>query len=270
MNVFDLPVHPAADVFPMLPPDELDELAADIKANGLAHPIVVKAGQLIDGRNRREACRIAGVEPRTVELNGQDPVAFILSTNIARRHLTKGQRAMAVARATSEAIIGRPKKGSVTERFFGEISKSKISEARTVIAWAPEHVDAVVSGALGLGAAYVVAQGRKDEHQAPDRKLEALRATDPDLADKVIEGDLNLADAEAAARDRRQREREKRQGLYDGLKQVERWKFLFSGANAEYLVQTCRDHPDELSASTVLALIDDLCTMFDKLREELP
>ena len=31
-------------------------------------------------------------------LNGADPVAYILSANVARRNLTKGQRAMAVAR----------------------------------------------------------------------------------------------------------------------------------------------------------------------------
>jgi hypothetical protein len=30
--------------------------------------------------------------------NGHDPKAFILSSNIARRHMTAGQRAMAYAR----------------------------------------------------------------------------------------------------------------------------------------------------------------------------
>lgn len=49
----------------MLAEDELNELAADMKANGLIHPLVVKEGVLIDGRNRREACRIAGVPVST-------------------------------------------------------------------------------------------------------------------------------------------------------------------------------------------------------------
>ena len=46
-------------------------------------------------RNRLKACKLAGVEPRFEDLNGQDPAAFIVSANIERRHMTKGQRAMA-------------------------------------------------------------------------------------------------------------------------------------------------------------------------------
>jgi ParB-like chromosome segregation protein Spo0J len=57
-------VHPLADLFPMMEPDDLAALADDIKANGLQQPIVVDdAGVLIDGRNRLAACKRAGVEP---------------------------------------------------------------------------------------------------------------------------------------------------------------------------------------------------------------
>ncbi len=67
----ELAVHPVAALFPMLSDDELDELAADIKANGLRFPIVHdKEGKtLIDGHNRveglRDRWRQAGVpQPR--------------------------------------------------------------------------------------------------------------------------------------------------------------------------------------------------------------
>ncbi len=47
----------------MMTDDELAGLAADIKANGLIHPIVTDAaGVVIDGRNRLRACEIAGVD----------------------------------------------------------------------------------------------------------------------------------------------------------------------------------------------------------------
>jgi ParB-like chromosome segregation protein Spo0J len=57
------PVHQSADLFPIMTDEELADLAADIKANGLLHPIVVdKDGVLIDGRNRARPCEIAEVE----------------------------------------------------------------------------------------------------------------------------------------------------------------------------------------------------------------
>jgi ParB-like chromosome segregation protein Spo0J len=64
----------------MMPDDELRELAEDIRTNGLQQPIVVDAdGQLIDGRNRLVACKLVKVEQRFEKLNGQDPIAYIVS-----------------------------------------------------------------------------------------------------------------------------------------------------------------------------------------------
>jgi ParB-like chromosome segregation protein Spo0J len=67
-------VHPAADVFPMMSDEELDALGADIKANGLKHPIICQRVPyaddeaelpdeliLLDGRNRLEAIERAGL-----------------------------------------------------------------------------------------------------------------------------------------------------------------------------------------------------------------
>lgn len=54
---------------------------------------------IIDGRNRLAACELAKVEPRFERFAGKDIAAFIVATNINRRHLTKGQQAMATAQA---------------------------------------------------------------------------------------------------------------------------------------------------------------------------
>ena len=82
---------------------------------------------LIDGRNRRAACKVAGMEPTSRDLNGEDPTAFVLSANIHRRHMTKGQRAMAVAMIYPEPEKGgRGEKATVSVEnispFFGRLS----------------------------------------------------------------------------------------------------------------------------------------------------
>jgi hypothetical protein len=90
---FDLPDHPDASLFPMMPPDELDALAEDIKKHGQREPIYVHQGMVLDGRNRLKACRIAGVEPDFREWNGHgSPVDFVVSMNLHRRHLTSEQK----------------------------------------------------------------------------------------------------------------------------------------------------------------------------------
>jgi hypothetical protein len=62
---------------------------------------------LVDGRNRREACRRAGIVPHyTLLEDGEDLPARIISENVYRRHMTKGQRAMVVAMIHPEGEKG--------------------------------------------------------------------------------------------------------------------------------------------------------------------
>jgi hypothetical protein len=53
---------------------------------------------LIDGHNRARGCHSAGVAIRTVDYVGEDPLGFVLSTNLHRRHLVESQRALVAAR----------------------------------------------------------------------------------------------------------------------------------------------------------------------------
>lgn len=57
------PFHPLADLFPMMDETALAELAADIKAESQREPIYLWRDEIIDGRNRYKACKLAGVEP---------------------------------------------------------------------------------------------------------------------------------------------------------------------------------------------------------------
>ena len=84
--------HPACTVFPQLSDAELQDLADDIAVNGLRNPIVLWQGKILDGRNRYLACEIAEVEPRFTEFEGDDPIGWVISQNLHRRHLTASQR----------------------------------------------------------------------------------------------------------------------------------------------------------------------------------
>jgi hypothetical protein len=93
----EIGIHPAAAVFPRMTARELQELADDIKANGLHHPIVRdKDGINLDGRNRLAACQMAGVAPRFETYAGNDPVGFIISVNLKRRHLNASADAVRI------------------------------------------------------------------------------------------------------------------------------------------------------------------------------
>jgi ParB-like nuclease domain len=149
------PVHPIADLFPMMTDEELANLAADINANGLICPIVVdKDGVIIDGRNRARACEIAGIEPATVLFEGDDPRAYIIASNISRRHLTKAQQAMAVAMICPLPEKGGRGKKKTMDETSTLFSPKRLQLARTVLAHSPDLAQAVLAGSMFLDAAY--------------------------------------------------------------------------------------------------------------------
>jgi len=203
-------VHPIAALFPMLPADELKDLADDIAERGLLDPIVVDCasavldndgqvieGVILDGRNRYAACQIAGVTPQFAFYDSDDLDGFVLAVNIARRHMSKGQRAMVVAQAC--LVSKQPQREAGAQHG---VSASRIAQASTVIKHAPELVNLVVSGAISLDDAYADARARKAKAEEAERLLAQLRDGAPDLADQVIEGQLSAQEAFKAWRDR--------------------------------------------------------------------
>jgi hypothetical protein len=209
-------VHPAADLFPMLPDDELAELAADIGANGLIHPIVLDAdGRLIDGRNRLAACRAAGIEPTFTTLNGHDPIAYIISANVRHRHLTRSQQAMAVAMAKllDSNDLMRGEIAKITKDLG--VNQSLVSQAFVVAEYASDLGPEVMAKTVRLDVAYEEAKRRRDladsfperARREAEERLELL-AKAPELLLMVDDGTLTHTGAMAELRAREQRSRE--------------------------------------------------------------
>lgn len=223
-------VHPFAARFPMLPDDELDDLGADIRANGQLHPILLdRDGVLIDGRNRLAACRLEGIEPVFALFTG-NPVALIVSANVARRQMTKYQQAMARAVGLAEQgqrANGRWKRDALSEEST-DTGKQYLKRCGAVLDYDAERgttfADDVLTGALTLDDAYKsVMQARRAEQDAQDAAEHARQAAEernrvarqqhaelaagaPDLAQLVTTGHLTLEDARAAWDNRRREE----------------------------------------------------------------
>jgi hypothetical protein len=89
--------HEATAVF-LLDEEHLGELAGNIRDHGLQVPIEVFEGKIIDGRRRYLACHAAGVSPKYRDVQVDNPVAYVLSKNVHRRHLSPTQLGMCAAR----------------------------------------------------------------------------------------------------------------------------------------------------------------------------
>jgi hypothetical protein len=91
--------HPLANLFPLLEGEEFKALVADIKKNGLREKITLHEGRILEGRNRYRACKEGWINPEYRDLPpGMNPLDYVLSANLHRRHLSTSQRALIGAR----------------------------------------------------------------------------------------------------------------------------------------------------------------------------
>ena len=172
-------IHELANIFPMLDGEELKELCADIEKNGLAEPITVYEGKILDGRNRWTACQKLRIESKTIEYTGNDPLAFVLSKNLHRRHLTTSQRAM-IAERVATFGKGRPQKNTENSVFSQKetakqfkVSEDSIQQARKVRTKAvPEVAKAVETGKLPVSAAAKLADAPPEEQREAIARVE--------------------------------------------------------------------------------------------------
>lgn len=135
------PVHAIAKLFPPMSEAAFADLVEDIRAHGLREPITLFKGQIVDGVHRERACRDLGIEVATREYDGREEglVAFVVSANLHRRHLTESQRAMVMEKVVAKGTRRDPKDRvqSATISYeeasrLGNIGATSIKRARVV------------------------------------------------------------------------------------------------------------------------------------------
>jgi ParB-like chromosome segregation protein Spo0J len=168
--------HPLAAIFPLMGAADLDALAADIEANGQQDAVWLFEGRILDGRNRYRACDRVGVEPKFRNYEGSDPLGFVISKNLHRRHLTESQRAMVAANIAGwkkgdnqHTAGGSANLPTLTQSQAAEqvsVSDRSVRDAVKVKATGvPELVKAVESGDVSVSAAAEVAKLPKAEQR---------------------------------------------------------------------------------------------------------
>ena len=190
MTTFDF--HPLANIFPLVEGAEFDEFVADIRQHGLHEPTIVYEDKILDGRNRYRACLSAGIEPKFTVYQGDDPVAFVVSLNLRRRHLDESQRAMVAAKLATlrdgqraDFVEGLPIGRASALLNVGERS---IARAREVMSrGATELVRAVEHGRVSVSAAADIAtQPIQEQREIVARgEREILRAAQEIRAKRV-------------------------------------------------------------------------------------
>jgi len=229
----DLQFHEIANIFPLLPDEDLQQLADDIRLYGQREPIVLFEGKILDGRNRYKACLFAGVIPQTREFDGDkiDALAFVWSTNVHRRHLNSGAMGVASAkrekldeeyRKAVEAIAdaqskgGRPKKDEKPPQIIVEVNRSE------------RETDHKLAKANGTNRTYL-----NDARKVLEKR--------PDLAEKVLAQEITLPQAKAEIK--RDEKREEMEAAAARIQQHESDRPMWSILNVDVIdgLESVRD-----------------------------
>ena len=275
----NLEPHHLANLFPMMDDADFDELVRDIERVGQREPIVLLDNKILDGRNRLKACLQLGLVPKFKEYHGSDPIGFVVSLNLKRRHLTTSQRAMVAARIANLAVgsnqhAHRLKQDNLTGEEFSppmtvtaktmKIDRKTGQAAKTVLASGhPDLVAAVDGGEISVSAAaviakeplevqrYVVTPSQEKELSTALKRLQNAKAQDAE-ADKFVPPDP-LSEDEKAERER-----------IFGTREVR--SFLSKVLTTSELVPTL-PAPEELARSVPAAMENIITENINAMRE---
>jgi len=172
--------HELALLVPRPNAEDRERLRNDIAAHGLIDPIVLFHNKILDGVTREELCDELGIKPRYTQYKETEAEAatFVFAKNVARRHLTPGQKAMLAAKLLpvfeKAAKARQGKRTDLDGNIPAKSPESSHTEARTQ-----------AGNAVGVRPRSVSTAKR-------------LKKERPDLAEKVEAGTMTLGAADEA------------------------------------------------------------------------
>ena len=248
--------HPLSRAFPGMAEEEFQDLVNDINSHGQREPGVLYEGKVLDGWHRYLACEKAGIPFAHEELEGLDPVAYVVLKNLRRRHLNASQRAAAMVACSRWAPASRPQKDAAAAPFSTvlEMAKGADVSPRTITQAKKAHQaglgEAVKEGKLSAERAAELADLPDEKraralqgHDAPPKaktrreNVGALHARIAELEAERDKARASLADMEdiAKATDAVEQKEEYRQirALQAELTEVKRRRDELMNENAE-------------------------------------
>lgn len=206
--------HPLSAAFPAMSADDFQALKDSINEVGVLNPITVFEGMVIDGWHRYTAANELGMDCPVVELGDVDPRDFVLAQNKARRHVTQAQLAIATTTVYAWRPVGNPAlsnsapgaelKTTKELAVSAGVSERTIEQAKAVqTKAAPEVVEAVKAGEIGLKKAAAIAKLPKEEQAAAIHKTapKAVPEAPPAPANHELEEAVSTINELAAEND---------------------------------------------------------------------
>ena len=218
------PMYKVWDIVKEYPPIEdtpndpaWQNFLSDIRLNGLQNPIILWQGAVVDGFHRLRACGQIGITPTFLDLGdiSEDEMRTrVASYNFHRRHLTADQKAVIAARAT----LVRPT--NVNRYILQKQIEAKARQEQVAMYAEDGLTNKEIAEEVGVTVRQVqqdkkeIREGSLDE-PLPDintltvdeaaakyqvntdyiSKARQVQEADPDLADAVVKGQVNLNDA---------------------------------------------------------------------------
>jgi len=208
--------HRLASYFPIMEGEKFDKFVEDIKENGQLEPILLFDGEILDGVNRYKACQQLGIEPKFTEYKGKDPLHYVISVNVHRRHMTVSQLAMVANEMLPEFEKEAKKRQGIkrdSSKLFEEnkvlnnqgfesssiqvatefgISDRSVQQAKRIKEKAPEKVADIISGKESVGSIDLELRA-KAEKERKARAVAEGRTEKPEVQMRIEEQQYIMA-----------------------------------------------------------------------------